>query len=197
MTDDEEIVYKLLACATFAWSKGDKRMFSLAIDGLHKEFVLGQQGSLPGIDAVGSKVSSHDQALRVFAYWRSRCDHAGAKPTDERIAKVVARLRDGYTEAEIKKAIDGAAADPFVKDGVKYDDLELICRNGSKLEAFMARGEKATGTAAVDEAGADPLEQEIAAARDRVRALLRQGRTTEYERANTELAELMKRRGRK
>lgn len=76
----------------------------------------------------------------LFAYWQDRCRHPNAKMTRERTAKVGARLREGYTPEQIRDAIDGAQRGAFVNDdGKRFDDLELICRSGSKLESFIAR----------------------------------------------------------
>lgn len=87
---------------------------------------------------------------RVFAHWRRVVNRPAAKLTQERRAKIVARLREGYTEADLVAAIDGCAASPFHRgeneSGSRYDDLTLIFRNGSKLESFLGRA--ASGTAA-------------------------------------------------
>lgn len=81
----------------------------------------------------------------LFAYWQQRCGHPQAKLTADRRGKVKARLREGYTAEQIRAAIDGAAEAPFVGDnGKRYDDLELICRKGSKVEDFIERGKKGT-----------------------------------------------------
>lgn len=80
----------------------------------------------------------------LFAYWQERCGHEQAKFTRDRRSKVEARMREGYTVDEIRQAIDGASAAPFINpEGKKFDDLELICRNGSKLEDFKSRAEQA------------------------------------------------------
>jgi hypothetical protein len=83
------------------------------------------------------------EIVEVFAYWQERCNHPQAKLTNDRRARVKARLNEDYTVAEIKRGIDGAAEHPFVDPvtGTVFDDLELICRNGSKLENFIARAE--------------------------------------------------------
>lgn len=87
-------------------------------------------------------------ARELFAYWQERCRHPQAKPTRDRLRKVVARLREGYTPEQIREAIDGAAVAAFVDEkGKRFDDLELICRNGSKLESFIERGQLATARA--------------------------------------------------
>jgi uncharacterized phage protein (TIGR02220 family) len=81
------------------------------------------------------------QVSELFAYWQERCGHPHAKLTDDRRAKIRARLREGYTVEQIRAAIDGAAKAATVDDdtGRRYDDIELICRKGSKLEDFIAR----------------------------------------------------------
>ena len=85
-----------------------------------------------------------EQVGELFAYWRERCGHPNALPSDNRKRKVKARLREGYTAEQIRCGIDGAAKAPFVSDdGRRHDDLELICRNASKLDSFIERGVKA------------------------------------------------------
>jgi hypothetical protein len=81
-----------------------------------------------------------DPACALFAYWQRTCGHPQARPTRERTSKVKARLKDGYTPEQIRIAIDGAARAAFVADnGKRFDDLELICRTGAKLEDFIDR----------------------------------------------------------
>jgi hypothetical protein len=68
--------------------------------------------------------------------------HTQAVFTPERRTKIRARLAEGYTPLDIRTAIDGAAKAPFVNDaGKRFDDLTLICRNGSKLEDFIDRAQ--------------------------------------------------------
>lgn len=80
----------------------------------------------------------------LFDYWRETMNHPQAKLTPERERAVAARLRDGYTVEQIKRAIDGCARSPFHRGEndrqQRYDDLTLICRNGAKLESFLERG---------------------------------------------------------
>lgn len=81
-------------------------------------------------------------AGQVFEHWRTVMAHAGAKYTAERRRKVEARLREGYTVEQLCRAVDGCRASRFHQgeneDGKVYDDLTLICRNGSKVEQFIA-----------------------------------------------------------
>lgn len=75
-----------------------------------------------------------------FAYWQDRCNHSQAKLTTDRRRKIEARLREGYTVEQIRAGIDGAARAAFVgENGVRHDDIELICRNATKLDSFIAR----------------------------------------------------------
>lgn len=84
--------------------------------------------------------SRADTVRDLFAYWQQTCGHLSARPTRERTSKIKARLKDGYTPDQIRTAIDGAARAPFVADnGKRFDDLELICRTGAKLEDFIER----------------------------------------------------------
>ena len=79
----------------------------------------------------------------MFEFWVEACRPSSTpqpKLTDERRAKLKARLREGYTTDQIRQAITGAAVGAFVDEsGKRHDDLTLICRNGSKLEDFIGR----------------------------------------------------------
>lgn len=59
----------------------------------------------------------------------------------ERRTKILARLREGFSVEQLKHAIDGCKASPFHSGkndkGTVYNDIGLICRNGSKVEAFL------------------------------------------------------------
>jgi len=80
-------------------------------------------------------------ALTIFNYWKEKLHHKQAKPTKDRLRKIDARLKEGYTIEDCKRAIDGCANSEFHqgknKDKKKYDSIGLIFRNGEKLEEFM------------------------------------------------------------
>lgn len=122
-----------------------------------------------------------ETALRLFEFWRERCGKgANTKPTPERLRAVSARLRDGYTEADIRLAIEGAAVGAFETDeGRRFDDLTLICRNGAKLEDFRERA----GGEAVDVI-ANPRLRELE--EDATKAL-REKRIDDYNRLQDEI----------
>ena len=134
--------------------------------------------------------------VNLFAYWRERCDHPQAKLTPERATCIGARLRDGYTEAEIRKAIEGAAVAAYVdKDsGKKFDDLTLICRNGSKLEDFISRGVKVFGEIKIEMSEASSVDDQISSLRRDMAAMRKDGRTTEYTIALEKLQKLQNER---
>lgn len=84
--------------------------------------------------------SSVADVREIFEYWQRACNHPSSKLSPDRRRKIETRLREGYSVEQIKAAVDGAAVGAFVGDnGKRFDDIELICRNGSKLESFIGR----------------------------------------------------------
>jgi hypothetical protein len=71
-----------------------------------------------------------------------------SKLTPQRRTRIKARLEQGYTFDDIKLAIDGCKASGWHMgnntNGTIYNDLELICRSGEKIEAFGATATRAT-----------------------------------------------------
>lgn len=89
-----------------------------------------------------------DPVREVFDHWVATMGKkTGAKLSADRRRKIQARLREGYTVDQLKQAVDGCAAsayhmarDPTKNpDGTVYNDLELICRSGSKVENFIQK----------------------------------------------------------
>jgi len=195
MTDQQHIIGELARAIGFVASGSPE--WQDIIRGLARG--LDTQRSLPGIEAPAPKVdidaSRKVTAMELFRYWQRECGHGTAKATPERLTKVMARLREGYSSAEVRKAIDGAKHGAYENDGKRYDDLELICRNGSKLEDFIQRGEKATGAIVVEEVSTGGLEEQITALRRTMAQLKRDGRTTEYDAHARDLQALMAKRG--
>jgi len=80
---------------------------------------------------------------QVFDYWQRVMGKPQAKPTKDRLAKIRARLNEGYSVGDIKRAIDGCAQSGYHRgendSGTEYNDLTLICRTGAKLEAFREK----------------------------------------------------------
>lgn len=80
----------------------------------------------------------------IFEYWKAATNHPRAKLDDKRRRAIAGRLKDGYSIADLKRAIDGCIASPWHQgqNGNRrvYDDIELICRNASKVDGFMSVG---------------------------------------------------------
>ncbi|MBS1790589.1 MAG: hypothetical protein JST85_22920 [Acidobacteria bacterium] len=97
----------------------------------------------PTLTLVASTPSLSDQVNEIFDYWKTILRHPNAKLTNERKRLIETRLkRDGYTVEQIKQAIDGCSRSVFHQggnsQGMVYDDLSLICRDGTHLERFIA-----------------------------------------------------------
>ena len=78
---------------------------------------------------------------RIFDYWcRVMNKNGSTKLTPKRLKAIKARIKDGYSEADIITAIDNCASDNWSMGEndrqTAYNDIELICRTGEKLESF-------------------------------------------------------------
>jgi hypothetical protein len=81
--------------------------------------------------------------LAVFEHYRGfhprahKTPHSGMKEW----GKIKARLAEGYSVDDLKLAIDGCHRSPFHMgendNGRKYNTLELIVRDGSKVQSFI------------------------------------------------------------
>lgn len=93
------------------------------------------------------KVDLKSKVAEIFECWKETMNHPAAKLLPVRERAVAARLREGYSVEEIKKAILGCRSSDFHMGqnnaGAVYDDLTLICRNGAKLEFFIGLLRKA------------------------------------------------------
>ena len=198
---DHAHVIATLALVIADLARGETKSATEGLDRALRALRAGAQQGLPGVAASAPPAAwatgeRKEAAARLFSYWVKRCDKGERTMlTAERGRAVIARLRDGYTEAEIRKAIDGAATAAYVGDsGQRYDDLELICRSGAKLESFIERGETTTGKLVVV-AAAGGQEDDIAALRREMATLRRDGREIEYGQAAARLQTLMAKRG--
>lgn len=95
----------------------------------------------PNVDRAESKESSAPNPVReVFDYWRVRCDHPQATLTQDRKAKIKARL-NRYSVADLKRAIDHAAESPFYQGDndrqTRYDFPETIFKNDGATERLI------------------------------------------------------------
>ena len=83
-----------------------------------------------------------DERVReIFDHWVSVMGKSSKVTlTPKRREKIQTRLKDGYTVEDIKLAINGCANSSYHMgqnpQGTVYDDLELICREGTQIEKF-------------------------------------------------------------
>jgi len=124
----------------------------------------------------------------VFGHWRTRTGHEGARLTPDRVQKVRARLREGYSAADLMRAVDGCAGSPFHSGEndrqTRYDDLSLICRSGSTVERFreMANETQDYSEVAPVAKSAETIlkEQRVRELKAEARKLLKAGDTEKY-----------------
>ena len=82
-----------------------------------------------------------NDALEIFNHWKSVMKKSNNSLLNTKRTKAItARLKEGYTVEQIKLAITGCSMTPHNMgqndNSKKYDDLELICRDGSNVERF-------------------------------------------------------------
>ncbi len=84
------------------------------------------------------------EARECFDFWNREVKNGRAKGfSGKRKSNVLARLSDkpqSFTVEDIKRGCLGAKHDAFVGgNGVRHDDIELICRDPAKLQSFIDR----------------------------------------------------------
>lgn len=130
-------------------------------------------GAVASAPAPGSAGS--DPVQQVFAHWQQVMAKPQAKLDAKRRAAIAARLTDGYTPAELQRAVDGCRASAWHQGhndrGRAFDDIALICRDAAHVEQFLAlaAGQHAEQTAleAFLNPDASPLEGEFHVVRSR------------------------------
>lgn len=94
-------------------------------------------------------VTGSVEAQAVFAYWQEKRGYQRAKLDAKRLKAITSRLKDGYSVEDLCKAIDGIARSPHHMGEndrrTMYDDIELICRDGPKVDNFMKLAGAAPG----------------------------------------------------
>ena len=93
-----------------------------------------------GVSADEDSNGPDTEAVRdVFAHWLNgwRRVAKGREPKldQKRRGKVRARMREGYTVDDLKRAIDGMFSTPWNLEN-KFWDLELVCRDAAHVDRF-------------------------------------------------------------
>ena len=151
--DNPKIVMKMCALDSPPNLNKFKDLGFLTSDGCHDDVNLASSGchvDAPETETETDKIRVEeplspkaDLVSEIFNFWVTTMGKmpATAKLTPKRRAAVKARIKSGYTVGQIKAAILGCSNDPFSmgeNDRNKpFNDLELICRSGEKLESFI------------------------------------------------------------
>lgn len=76
----------------------------------------------------------------VFNYWKEVMNKPRARMNAKRKKAIQDRIKEGYEWDDFKAAIDGCKNSSFHMGqngrSKAYNDIELICRDGVKLEQF-------------------------------------------------------------
>lgn len=88
-----------------------------------------------------SEENHHKNTVDVFEFWKETMSLNGSTfLTPKRKKAIENRIKDGYNIERIKDAIRGCSISPFhcgLNDRKKkFQDIELICRSGEKVEDF-------------------------------------------------------------
>lgn len=87
------------------------------------------------------------QVGAIFEFWKVTLDHPGAMFTDGRRKAITDRIREGYDDDTLRRAIVGCSRSPHHmgknEEKTRYDDVTLIMRNGEKVEWFAAKADAA------------------------------------------------------
>lgn len=138
-------------------------------------------------------VDTTSEESEIFAYWRVVTGKSGSQFTAERRAKVRTRLREGYSVAKIKQAIDYVCNDPWYSganpNGKKYVDLELICRSATQLEKFIESAED-SGIKASNPVESMEKSEALKRAQEDAADALRNGDNDGYSRAQARIKNL-------
>lgn len=126
---------------------------------------------------------------RIFAYWQKATGKSRARPSSDKRDKVYARIREGFSEADICRAIDGCVGDEWHAERSKFD-LPYICQNATTLEGFI---ERAGGSvASTERVVPEPREAELEALQERQMAALEAGDGETYEKLQEQIERIQR-----
>lgn len=84
----------------------------------------------------------------IFNYWKEKTGKKKAQLGGALKSKILGRIKDGYSVEDIKQAIDGNSGSSWHQGqndkNTKYNGLDLICRDSTKIDYFMGMAQKPT-----------------------------------------------------
>jgi hypothetical protein len=143
-------------------------------------------------ESLSNKPKYQTQISEVFEFWKTETDHPKTFLDKKRKAKIMARLHDGYSVEDLKKAILGNRGSPWhngtdqKSNGTVYDSIDLIFRDSEKVDFFIninKNGVKQNGTDKRFSNNADKRLEAISETDQRIAELLAEG---ERERLQSE-----------
>ena len=80
-------------------------------------------------------------ALEVLLYWEERTDstYRSKKVREATLARISARLKEGYGPADLKRCVDFALADEFYTAHGYAKDPSVIWRNADRVQSILSR----------------------------------------------------------
>lgn len=107
----------------------------------------------------------HDVAL-IFEHWKKRTGRPGEKLTHSRESIIKARLLEGFSPAQICRAIDHAAECDFYqgrtpKSTRRFDTLDVICKDADRI-LRLSSSDVQSGSGQVKQAVRDTAESFLA-----------------------------------
>jgi DNA-binding transcriptional ArsR family regulator len=91
----------------------------------------------PSIEPSVVKEEKERAVGEVFSHWQGVFGKYRSRLSPQRRKKIEARLKEGFSVDQLKRAVDGCAGSDFHRDN-GHVDLTLICRSEEKLEFFLA-----------------------------------------------------------
>jgi hypothetical protein len=88
-------------------------------------------------------------ARQVFQFWQEHLKHPKAILDSKRERAITNRLKDGYSVDDLILAVKGCKLTPYNmgqnSEHRQYDDIELICRDATHVDRFIAKAPNANG----------------------------------------------------
>jgi hypothetical protein len=137
----------------------------------------------------------------VYEHWRQATGKARARLSPDRAQKIRARLAsDGFSVADLKRAVDGALSSPYHcgenETGTTYLDIRTIFRNCEVVEGHIERIGRLPDSATPEPVTGEAAEW-LRELEDAARAAKQAGDVEEYNRLNREAKALMGRKPRR
>lgn len=106
------------------------------------------------------KSNFKNEIQEIFEFWKTVFSKSNRTALDnKRKSKIQARLKDGYTVDDIKSAIIGCSKSEYHMgkndQNTVYNDIELICRDATRLDQFMRFNPQSSNVNAAQESSSE------------------------------------------